>query len=272
MHLHKSLSDFKITDMKKGEFEATFAVLEVKDHDGDVTLKGAFDNGAEVRVSAYNHKSWEGVLPVGKGEIFEEGDKVKIKGRFFMDTEAGRDTYVVVKELGGLAEWSYGYDTLDEERGTFKGQSANIIKKQKVYEVSPVILGAGIGTETTAIKSLTGKEEADEETKQLYSSLFSNLREAARDKYNATKERWVYVEDFDMDDEWAVFRIIDDSKSEDRMVKVPYTRDSNGEVELGDEETEVEMTYAETGGGESGTKEKSEEPGKKEKEEQPEIS
>lgn len=260
MHQHKSLSDFKIIDGKKGEFEAVFAVLEVKDLDGDVTMKGAFEEGAEVRVSAYNHKSWDGVLPVGKGVIQEQGNQVTIKGRFFMDTEAGRDTFTVVKEMGDLQEWSYGYDTLEEERGTFKGKSANIIKKQKVYEVSPVILGAGIGTRTTAIKSLI---EGDQETKQLNSTLFTYLRDAGREKFNATKERWVYVEDFDIDEKYAIYRIIDEG-SEDKLMKVSFERESDGGVKLAQEETPVEVAYADASDTDQGTtKDKGGEPGKK---------
>lgn len=235
MHQQKSLSGFKVTDSSKGEFEAVFAVLDVKDHDGDVTLKGAFEQGAEVRVSAYNHKSWEGALPVGKGVISEDGDQVVIKGKFFLDTAAGQETFTVVKEMGDLQEWSYGYDTLEEERGTHKGQSANIIKKQKVYEVSPVILGAGIGTRTTAIKSRVQKSK---EMKQLYSDVYWQLRDLGRDHFHAGNGRYVSIQDFDIDDDYVIFRVVDD---EAKFVKLSYTRDSDGKVELTGSEEEVEV-------------------------------
>lgn len=151
---HKSFKGLKITNEEAGEVEAIFATLGVKDHDGDVTLKGAFDNGAPVQISAYNHASWKDALPVGKGTIEEAGDNVVFKGQFFMDTQAGRETFAVVKGLEELGEWSYGYDTVDQERGTKDGEPVNIIKKQKVYEVSPVILGAGLTTRTTMAKAL----------------------------------------------------------------------------------------------------------------------
>lgn len=235
MHQQKSLSGFKITDTSKGEFEAVFAVLDVKDHDGDVTVKGAFENGSEVRVSAYNHKSWDGVLPVGKGVIAEQGDQVVIKGRFFMETEAGRDTFTVVKEMGELQEWSYGYDTLEEEKGTKDGSPVNVIKKQKVYEVSPVILGAGIGTRTTAIKS---RVQGSEKMKQLYSEVYYLLRDIGRDRFHAGNGRYVSVQDFDIDDDYVIYRVVDD---EAKFIKLSYTRDADGGVSLGTDEEEVEV-------------------------------
>jgi hypothetical protein len=150
----KSLARFEVKDETKGEVEAVFATLNVKDHDGDVTVPGAFDNGAEVVISAYNHKSWEGALPVGKGVISEVGNEVVMKGQFFLNTTAGRDTFEVVKQLGGRQEWSYGFNVDESEHGEFEGKSARILKKMTVHEVSPVLRGAGLGTRTTHAKSL----------------------------------------------------------------------------------------------------------------------
>lgn len=151
----KSLTGFEIKDESKGEVEAVFATLNVKDKDDDVTYPGAFTNGQEVVISSYNHKSWEGALPVGKGVIHEVGDRVVMKGQFFMDTQAGRDTFTVVKHLGDRQEWSYGYNVDDSERGEFKGESVRFLKKMTVFEVSPVMRGAGVGTQTTYAKADT---------------------------------------------------------------------------------------------------------------------
>ncbi len=150
----KSLARFEVKDETKGEVEAVFATLNVKDHDDDVTKPGAFENGAEVVISAYNHKSWDGALPVGKGTIHEVGNEVVMKGRFFLNTTAGRDTFEVVKELGNRQEWSYGFNVDDSERGEHEGKSVRILKKMTVHEVSPVLRGAGLGTRTNYAKSL----------------------------------------------------------------------------------------------------------------------
>jgi HK97 family phage prohead protease len=151
----KAFSRVEIKDADKGEVTAVFATLNTIDSDGDVTLPGAFENGAKVRISAYGHKSWEGALPVGKGSIREVKNEAILDGRFFMDTAAGADTFEVVKQLGedGLQEWSYGYDPVEYSFGEFEDQQVRFLAKQKVHEVSPVLLGAGVGTRLLTAKS-----------------------------------------------------------------------------------------------------------------------
>ncbi len=135
----------------QGAFEAEFAALNVIDHDGDVTLPGAFTNGEAVRVSHWGH-GWS-ELPVGRGVIQEDNGIAKVDGQFFLDTQTGKEHYLTVKNLGDLQEWSYGYDVIEASDGEFDGQKVRFLKKLKVHEVSPVMLGAGIGTRTTTIKA-----------------------------------------------------------------------------------------------------------------------
>lgn len=170
----KTLGGFELKDADQGVIKAVFSTLGVKDHDGDVTLPGAFDNGAEVRISQYNHASWNGgAFPVGKGVIHADESKATLTGQFFMKTSIGRDTFEAVKELGSLGEWSYGFDVLDSEHGTHDGEPAQFLKKLKVHEVSPVLLGAGIGTHTVAAKSLGSMtdDELAEEAERAFKAL-----------------------------------------------------------------------------------------------------
>jgi hypothetical protein len=160
----KALHGLKITDEPAGKVQAIFATLNVKDSDGDVTLPGAFKGNPPVRISAWNHASWgAGFMPVGKGTIREAGENAIFDGEFFMDTTQGRDAFHTVKALDELGEWSYGYDTLEAEPGTHEGEKVQFLKKQLVHEVSPVILGAGIGTRTLAMKSALGGKLAGDE-------------------------------------------------------------------------------------------------------------
>ncbi len=81
--------------------------------------------------------------------------------QFFMDTQTGREHFEVVKGLGDLGEWSYGFDV--EEKGEpDKSQRemgvVRILKKLIVHEVSPVLKGAGVGTGTLAVKAVARKE------------------------------------------------------------------------------------------------------------------
>lgn len=150
----------EIKDAEKGVVTAAFAKTGSKDLDGDFTLPGAFGSQS-VRVSSYGHGSWMGELPVGKGTITEKDGEAIAELKFFMSTAHGREHFEVVKEMGDLQEWSYGFDVketgeiTDELRE--KGVS-RVLKKLKVHEVSPVLLGSGIGTRTLSVKSGEGKE------------------------------------------------------------------------------------------------------------------
>lgn len=150
----------KEADGQEGTFEAVFATFNVIDRDGDVTKPGAFRDGQKVRISAWGH-NW-GVLPVGKGVIHADEEKAWVEGRFFLDTEGGLDTYRTVKGLEELQEWSYGFDILKGTEGEFEGERVRYLEALDVYEVSPVMLGAGIGTRTTGIKGAAGGGDGED--------------------------------------------------------------------------------------------------------------
>jgi hypothetical protein len=86
-----------------------------------------------------------------------------------MNTTKGRDTFNVIKGLGSLMEWSYGFDVLEKSEGKFpegdeNGKDVRFLKSLKVHEVSPVILGAGENTRTLSAKRFkqTGAYEPDD--------------------------------------------------------------------------------------------------------------
>ncbi|MEU8849053.1 HK97 family phage prohead protease [Streptomyces sp. NPDC048564] len=145
-------ADVELKSTGKGEVMATFSVFNEVDSDLDVVLPGAMPDGLEVPMSAFNHKSWEDQLPVGKGVVSVDGRRATFTAKFF-DTTGGRDTYETLKQLGSLARWSWGFDVIDSERGTFNGQRVRFIKKVRLFEVSPVLRGANDNTRTLAIKS-----------------------------------------------------------------------------------------------------------------------
>lgn len=134
-----------------GTFMAVFSNFGVIDSDGDITLPGAIQDGASVKVSYWGHR-WHD-LPAGRGIIRTDGESAWIEGAFFLDTTHGRDHYETVKALGDLCEWSYGYDILDADRDVRDGVAVQILKKLHVFEVSPVLRGAGVGTHTVSVKA-----------------------------------------------------------------------------------------------------------------------
>lgn len=157
---HKAIaSGVEVKDAEKGIVEAIVGRTNVKDHDGDMFLTGSFGSRS-VRLSAYNHRSWPhrgGLPPVGRGTIRERGDEVVASLRFFMNTESGREHFEQVKEMDDLQEWSFGWipGTEKTESLTEEQRAAGIrkvIKEVPVVEVSPVLMGASIGTRTTSVK------------------------------------------------------------------------------------------------------------------------
>lgn len=226
--MKKSLSAITIKDADQGLVEAVFSTFGVIDRDGDVTVKEAFTDGAPVVISAYGHRSWDGELPVGKGFIRVTDSEAILDGQFFLNTTHGRDTFETVKELAkeGLGEWSYGLMNVVSERTVVGGKTARLLKHIDVPEVSPVLVGASIGTRTLEAKSAR---------KQLASSLARLLRDAGRDRWGG-EAWWVWVEDYDVDAGFAVYGV-EDSDGE-RLVQVSFTRTDTA-VELGADETEV---------------------------------
>ena len=155
------MSEIKNIDLEfkadgEGKVSAVFSVFNTLDSDGDVVvpeaIKSGFKSGSVPMVWA--HK-WD--MPIGKGAIKQDGDKATFEGEFFMDTESGKEAYNLVKAMGDLQQWSFGYRVNDSERGKFKSGDTDVdaryLKDLSVYEVSPVLVGANQDTYTMAIKS-----------------------------------------------------------------------------------------------------------------------
>lgn len=170
-----------------GEISADIATLNVKDKDDDVTLPGFFGK-QDVKI-VLSHQ-WGSVM-LGKGQISEQGDKAVLDGKMNLD-EADAEARAVHSRLKfdldnppPLIEWSYAFDlkkgareqfTDDEKFGDgFWLQPVDGKPGAKVLEASPVLVGAGEGTGTTAVKSAGQTlsildalaELGDDEAKQL---------------------------------------------------------------------------------------------------------
>lgn len=154
---HKAFTPVEFKLNETGEISLAFSRFNVIDSDADVTFPGALPVGKAVPMSAYGHTSWDGALPFGKGTIREQGDLGIFDGSFFMETDQGRNGYHTVKAMGDLQDWSYGYDVLPPSGpGIFNGQRVRELRKLDVYEVSPVLMGAGVNLGTLAMKSSKG--------------------------------------------------------------------------------------------------------------------
>lgn len=141
-----------------GTGTARIAILNAIDSDGDVARPGDFGKQMVAVQPAHN---WSHPM-LGKASIFEKDNEVLAGFKLNLKSASGREWYEVLKfdlENGPpIQEWSYGYDALDFEMGEFEGQRVRFLNKPggggiKVYEISPVLLGAGVDTATLGIKS-----------------------------------------------------------------------------------------------------------------------
>jgi phage head maturation protease len=155
----KRLGAFEIKAADKGEVEAVLATFNVVDLDGDVVLPGAFEEGAELAI-LWSHK-WDS-RPVGRGEITKTETEARIKGHFFMDTLDGREAFLTVKNMGALQEWSWGFKVplnaaewgeFDTGSGVIEVQYLGTNAPLDVYEASPVLRGASVGSRTVEVKA-----------------------------------------------------------------------------------------------------------------------
>ena len=147
----------------KGEGEAglataRFATLNVRDHDGDVTLPGAFGKQT-VLLADWAHDSRS--PSIGRADIREEGDQALGDISFNMKMFRGNEAYQSIAMSQELQEWSYAYQILEggAYEGDFEGQQVRFLKTIKVIHLSPVEQGAGINTATLDIKSFYDQPE-----------------------------------------------------------------------------------------------------------------
>lgn len=157
---------------EEGNIEAVFSVFNMIDSDGDVVVKGAVKSGFPKSGNVPMVWSHDWKQPIGKGIIDQDDNKATFKGKFFMDTEAGQEAYKLVKNMGDLQQWSFGYEVNEYENGEFKdnkGEEQNVryLKDLSVFEVSPVLVGANRETYTLAMKHALQQEgELKDEIKQ----------------------------------------------------------------------------------------------------------
>lgn len=140
----------------KGHVTAVVATLGVVDRDREVILHDAVPNGARVKLSGYGHSAMFGAgVPVGKGTLRVESDKLVFHGRYFLSTQAGAEAFRTIKEMGPEQEWSFGFRILksSEPDDAWRAKGAvRILEKLAAFEVSPVVIGAGLETRTIEAK------------------------------------------------------------------------------------------------------------------------
>jgi len=169
------LKEFKDKDLLSfndvdGTVSAVFSKFNEIDSDNDVVLPNAIKSGYGDKgvVMCWGH-DWKHII--GKGKIEQDGEQAIFKGQFNLNTNAGKEAYETVKAMSDLQQWSFGFEVKDSEMGMFKkdnGEEKEVryLKDVKVWEVSPVMVGANQNTYTVSIKEQKeNDEEIETETK-----------------------------------------------------------------------------------------------------------
>lgn len=137
---------------------ARIATLSAIDRDGDTYAPGAFAWKEERHqwATLIPGHDWRS-MPFGKVRVYEEGDAALAELKLNLDIQAGRDWHAALKfdlDTGNpVQDWSYGYDILEADFDQRGSERVRVIKRLEVYEVSPVVKGAGMDTGTLAMKS-----------------------------------------------------------------------------------------------------------------------
>jgi len=167
----KTISDFSIKSIDRGEVVAVVSTTDHVDRDGDVILSGAIKDGSAVKLSAYEHDViTEGKPPVGQGVVNIQGNQAVLSARYYLTTERGRDAFNTVKEMGASSEWSIGFSKnvkTSPMTDAWKAKGARrLIAGLQLYEASPVFMGANGMTATVSAKAASSEDDAVEAARQ----------------------------------------------------------------------------------------------------------
>ena len=136
--------------------EAVFSLFDTIDSDNDVTKANSLRSGytGNKVPLVWNH-DWSKVI--GRGIIETDNQKAVFKG-YFLNTEAGKEAYETVKAMQDMQQFSYGFQVMKSTKGTHidsKGEEVPVrmLEDVKVWEVSPVLVGAQQNSFVQALKS-----------------------------------------------------------------------------------------------------------------------
>lgn len=237
----KTLQATEVADT--GEVSALFSTFGLVDKDDDIVEATAFKDGQAVPL-CWAHK-WD--KPVGRGLIKVTPNGAVFDGRFFMDTHAGKEAHGLVKAMGDLQEYSWGFRVTDSDYMDKDGRKVRVIKGATVYEVSCVLVGAGQGTRTLAIKASAADEGKGLYLDALpgsYEGQIADLNQAIRASFMAAAGPMDMVPDCFIVatyTDYCVAAVYAGYAGEATYYRIPYTMDGDA-VALGTP-TEVQPAF-----------------------------
>jgi len=144
-------------ELKAGEGEGKLTAAIVRfdtiDSDQDVILRSAWLPGQVVPiVPAHDWQSYA----IGEGITAQSGEWGVVDGELFTDTTLGMDWYRSMKRRGSRQQWSFGFEITEAERGTIDDKAVRFIQGLRLFEASPVLVGAQSASHLVSIKAQGG--------------------------------------------------------------------------------------------------------------------
>lgn len=144
----------------EGVFEAIVSVFGNVDSYGDKVMPGAFaDTLAEWKASGdpipvlWSHMSHDPDYHIGEVLEAEERDEgLWVKARIDLDEPKSRKVYKLLKGRR-VTQFSFAYDVLDGAMAKSDGEHVYELRKLKLYEVGPCLIGVNQQTELLAVKA-----------------------------------------------------------------------------------------------------------------------
>lgn len=136
---------------ESGEGTLIFGTFNKIDRDGDVLLPGSISEQIAPIMPAHD---WD-QAPIGKAKIYETDSEARAD--FWLnETKLGKDWLSAIRfdvehMAPPLMQYSFGYSADEFSFGEQDGQRVRFLKRVTVHEVSPVLLGAGVGTRTVEL-------------------------------------------------------------------------------------------------------------------------
>ena len=144
---------------EEGAFEGYASVFDVTDHDGDVIVKGAFNNS--IQKYADNGKMpkmlWQHnpSIIIGKFTDMKEDERgLYVKGQLITEVEKGKEAYTLMKE-GVLDAMSVGFNIVNAK----KSAGGRQIDDLDLWEISVVTWGANPDALISSVKSIECKRD-----------------------------------------------------------------------------------------------------------------
>lgn len=156
-----------------------FAKIGEPDHDDDVWEAGSIGQ-QECLVSQWGHSIWKGTTPIGKAKCREEGGYGIAEVEFNPQIQAAVETWSTLKFAPDLVEVSVGFMIPKYSYG--EGYIRNIMESD-IYEISPVMRGAGTETGVLSVKST--REVKEIQLKEWKERQAAKEQEAINEVFNA---------------------------------------------------------------------------------------